>query len=93
MARIVEVSPRFQEHARRSQLDTEQRKKLGLAMGRLGRAHDLPGPGDYAALIPPNRLSYVHRLAAENIWLWYSFTDAYVLFSRLTTTPPVPLDE
>jgi hypothetical protein len=53
---------------------------------------DLPGPVDVRAPLPPTGAIWVRRLAAENLWVWFTWDDVHVHVHTLTGTPPVPAD-
>lgn len=52
-----------------------------------------PGPSDYQANAHPTGRAWVRSIGGRNMWLWYRFNDDEVILVKVTTDPPLPLDE
>lgn len=65
---------------------------VGRTIRALCVASALPTPFDVVGAIPPTDAALVRRVPGFNLWLWFRYDDAHVVFLMVTPTPPVPAD-
>lgn len=69
---------------------TPAAQALAGAIARL-ISGDLPGPNDAETLVPPVRQYWFRRVAGQNLWILFTFSDEQVTLRALLTKPPTPL--
>ena len=91
MARVVRLTPGYLRTFRRLQLE-RARPALAAIVKSLS-SDELPGFGDFEAVILPQLRTWVRRVPSFNLWLFYSFDAAEVRVLMIAGSPPVPVDE
>lgn len=91
MARIIRLTPGYLRTFRRLGLARARSALAGVAQS-LSR-DELPGSGDFGAIIPPQLRVWVRRVPGFNLWVSYSFEESEVRILTVTALPPVPADD
>jgi hypothetical protein len=68
-------------------------RALGVTLGALSDAEELPEPGDATTLLDldgrgVSTLVHVRRVAGQNVWVWYLATVSDVVLVKVTHSPP-----
>lgn len=93
MARIIELTRRYQESLQRIGvvMPSQRGRAIAKAIGRLSSSDVLPTLEDGLTAIPPTGFLHFRRVDGTT-WLLFSFDETTVRILRVMDQPPVPVD-